>query len=92
SSLSHLRKYPFNSIKIDRSFIKDITTDPGDAALVAASIAMGKALSLSVTAEGIETQTQLTKLQRMGCDIGQGHLFSHPIPPDEFSQLFADPN
>ncbi|MCP4129287.1 MAG: bacteriohemerythrin [Gammaproteobacteria bacterium] len=92
SSLSHLRKYPFNSIKIDRSFIKDITTDPGDAALVAASIAMGKALSLSVTAEGIETQTQLTKLQRMGCDIGQGHLFSHPIPPDEFAQLFTDLN
>ncbi len=92
SSLSHLRKYPFNSLKIDRSFIKDITTDPGDAALVAASIAMGKALSLSVTAEGVETQTQLTKLQRMGCDIGQGHLFSHPIPPDEFAQLFTDPN
>ncbi|MCP3664665.1 MAG: bacteriohemerythrin [Gammaproteobacteria bacterium] len=92
SSLSHLRKYPFNSIKIDKSFIRDITTDPGDAAIVAASVAMGKALSLSVTAEGVETQTQLTKLQRMGCDIGQGHLFSRPLPPEEFTLLFTDPN
>ncbi len=89
SSLSHLRKYPFDCIKVDKSFIMDMTTDPGNAALVAATIAMGKALSMKVTAEGVEAQTQLTELRRMDCDIAQGRFFSHPVPANEFTSLLG---
>lgn len=85
SSLSYLRSYPFNTVKVDRSFIHDITLDPADLELVSAAIAMGQGLGIKVIAEGIETQEQCTLLALLKCDYGQGYLFGKPVPADEFS-------
>ncbi|MCP3688251.1 MAG: bacteriohemerythrin [Gammaproteobacteria bacterium] len=87
SSLSHLRKYPFGGIKIDKSFVMDMVDDPEDALLVKATIAMGKSLHLHVTAEGVETEEQLSELARMGCDFAQGYLFSPAVLPQAFELL-----
>ena len=87
SSLSYLRSYPFRVLKIDRTFIKDITTDPADRELVNAAILMAHGLDLKVVAEGVETQEQLDFLSERGCDYAQGYLFSKPIPKDQFSNL-----
>ncbi|MCP4187838.1 MAG: EAL domain-containing protein, partial [Gammaproteobacteria bacterium] len=87
SSLNYLRKYPFDALKIDRSFIFDISTDAADRELIAATIAMAHALGLSVVAEGIETQEQLKFLKNLNCDFGQGYLFGKPVSANEFSSL-----
>ncbi len=89
SSLSHLRKYPFDGIKIDKSFILDMISNPEDALLVRATIAMGKSLDLNVTAEGVETEMQLNELNHMGCDFAQGYLFSSAVPSHEFELLLG---
>ncbi|MCG8100477.1 MAG: EAL domain-containing protein, partial [Candidatus Thiodiazotropha taylori] len=87
SSLSYLRRYPFGNLKIDRSFINDITIDPADRELVNATIAMAHGLGITVVAEGVETEEQLNYLQQQGCDMAQGYLFSKPIPVDEMQRL-----
>jgi EAL domain-containing protein (putative c-di-GMP-specific phosphodiesterase class I) len=79
SNLSYLKQLPVDTIKIDRSFVNSIATDPGDAAIVGGIITMAKKLRLSLIAEGIETLAQLEKLRELGCDFGQGYYFSKPI-------------
>jgi diguanylate cyclase (GGDEF)-like protein/PAS domain S-box-containing protein len=87
SSLSNLRSYPFNTLKIDRSFVRDITTDPADRELVNATIAMAHRLGLVVVAEGVETDAQLNHLAQHRCEMAQGYLFSTPLPADEMTRL-----
>lgn len=83
SSLSRLKYCPIERLKIDHSFIHDITTNPDDAAIVEAMIAMAHRLQLSVVAEGVETQEQLELLRRWGCDEIQGYYYSAPLPAGE---------
>jgi len=83
SSLSHLKRFPINTVKIDRSFIRDITTDSDDAAIVSAIIAMSHNMGLKVIAEGVETQEQLEFLSSLECEEVQGFLFSPPVPHRE---------
>ena len=72
SSLSHLRQFPIDTLKIDKSFVRDIATDTGNAAIVSAVIGMGKSLKLRVSAVGVETREQLAFLQAEQCEEGQG--------------------
>jgi diguanylate cyclase (GGDEF)-like protein/PAS domain S-box-containing protein len=80
SSLSYLKRWPVDSIKIDRSFVRDLGSDASDLAIVGAIIAMARHLRIPVIAEGIEGWQQLEKLRELGCARGQGHLFSKPVP------------
>ncbi|MBU0945924.1 MAG: EAL domain-containing protein [Proteobacteria bacterium] len=90
SSLMYLKTFPINSIKIDRFFVKDIMTSPQDAAIVQAIIAMAQSLEMTVIAEGIETSDQFRMLRDMGCDMGQGYLFSPAIPAEDFTKLVLE--
>jgi EAL domain-containing protein (putative c-di-GMP-specific phosphodiesterase class I) len=87
SSLGQLKNFPIDTLKVDRSFIRDIATNAGDKAITEAIIAMGKTLSLTVVAEGVETLEQETFLRGQACDEMQGYYFSRPIPADEFATL-----
>src|SRR6266446_2803903 len=87
SSLSYLRQFPIDVLKIDQSFVRQISDDPNDSAIVRAIIDMGKNLKKRVIAEGIETQEQLALLQSWHCVEGQGYLFSRPVPAVRFAQL-----
>jgi len=91
SSLSYLKAFPINTVKIDRSFIRDITVDASDAAITRAIIAMAHSLNLSVTAEGVETPEQLAFLREAGCDEFQGFLFGEAVPSSEMREILADP-
>jgi diguanylate cyclase (GGDEF)-like protein len=84
SSFSYLKHFPLDTLKIDRSFIREIAIQPDDAAITTAIIAMGHALGLRVIAEGVETDAHLTLLQKQGCDEVQGYLLGRPVPPDRF--------
>src|SRR5258708_2395420 len=87
SSLTHLKRFPIDTLKVDRSFIHDLPQDPEDKAICQAIIAMGKSLNLTVVAEGVETLDQQTFLQDNNCDEMQGFFFSKPIPGDQFAAL-----
>ncbi len=89
SSLAYLRDFDFDFIKIDRSFTKNSVTQENDLALCEAIVVMAHKLKLMVVAEGIETEQQRIFLKRAGCEFGQGHLFSPPIPAEEFCLRFA---
>ena len=80
ASLAYLKRFPFEQLKVDRSFIRDITSDPDDAAIVRAIIAMGNSLRLSVVAEGVEDEAQHAYLVEHGCTLFQGYMFGRPVP------------
>ena len=89
SSLSYLRRYPVDCLKIDQSFVRDITIDPDDAEIVKAILAMAKSLKLHVIAEGVETKDQLKLLREWGCESMQGFLLNPPLPHDDIGALIT---
>ena len=89
SSLSYLRSFPFDKIKIDRSFVEDVTSRNDSLAIVRAVTGLGRSLGIATTAEGVETPAQLELLRREGCTQAQGYLFSKPRPASEVKKLFA---
>ncbi|AFM11480.1 diguanylate cyclase/phosphodiesterase with PAS/PAC sensor(s) [Turneriella parva DSM 21527] len=89
SSLAYLKRLPLNELKIDQSFVRDITTDQNDAVLVQTIIGMAQNLNLEVVAEGVETEQQLDFLVKHGCPAYQGFFFSEPVPVTEFERKFA---
>ena len=89
SSLSYLRSFPFDKIKIDRSFMKDVTLQKDSMAIIKAVIGLGRSLGMSTTAEGIETEEQLAAIREQGCDEAQGFLFSPPLPASSIDALLG---
>jgi EAL domain-containing protein (putative c-di-GMP-specific phosphodiesterase class I) len=91
SSMSLMKQLPIDTIKIDRSFVRELPTDSEDCAIVQAIISMAKALGLAIIAEGVETEEQETFLRDHGCDEMQGFLFSRPVAADALAELLARP-
>jgi diguanylate cyclase (GGDEF)-like protein/PAS domain S-box-containing protein len=90
SNLSHLKRFPFDKLKMDISFVREVTHDPGCAAIARTIISMGHNLNLRVIAEGVETEGQLSYLRQRGCDEMQGFYFSKPLPSEEFHRLLVE--
>src|SRR5678815_5043251 len=90
SSLNYLKRFPIDTLKIDKSFVSDVCKDPHDTAIVRAIITLGHALDLTVIAEGVETQEQLQYLTSLGCDVVQGFLFSKSLPAPVFEELLVE--
>jgi diguanylate cyclase (GGDEF)-like protein/PAS domain S-box-containing protein len=91
SSLSYLKRLPIDTLKIDRSFVRDIVADEDDAAIVSAIVALARKLKLDVVAEGVETQEQLAVVRELGCDRYQGYVVSPAVAADEFAARFLGP-
>jgi EAL domain-containing protein (putative c-di-GMP-specific phosphodiesterase class I)/CheY-like chemotaxis protein len=87
SSLAYLKRFPFDFVKIDRAFVSDVTSNPGDAAIATAIVGMAHSLNLRVIAEGVETEGQLRFLRKLGCDEIQGYYFSRPVPAPDFEAM-----
>lgn len=90
SSLSYLHRFPIDTLKIDRSFVCRPQEEPGHPEIVKAIVALGRNLGLDVIAEGVETREQAQRMHRLGCDLGQGFLYSRPLPAREVEVLLAD--
>src|SRR5699024_144568 len=89
SSLSYLRSFPFDKIKIDRSFVQDMGANADARAIVKAVISLGASLGITITAEGVENQSDLSRLKAEGCDEGQGYLFSKAVPQAEVLAMLS---
>mgnify|MGYP001584776976 FL=1 len=85
SSLNYLRHLPIDALKIDRAFVREVTTNRNDAAITRAIVMLAKSLRLRIVAEGIETHAQADFLWHAGCELMQGYLFSEPVPADLFA-------
>ncbi|HEY6119406.1 MAG TPA: EAL domain-containing protein, partial [Pyrinomonadaceae bacterium] len=90
SSLSYLKRFPIDTLKIDKSFVRDVCSDPNDAAIVRAIVTLGHALDLNVVAEGVETPEQLEYLIALNCDMVQGFLFSKSLSKNDFEHLLTE--
>ena len=90
SSLQYLKKLPLSQLKIDQSFVREITSDSSDRTIILTIIAMARALNLDIIAEGVETDAQLAFLRNYGCDHYQGYYFSKPLPIDDFEIMLTD--
>jgi diguanylate cyclase (GGDEF)-like protein/PAS domain S-box-containing protein len=90
SSLAYLNRFPFDALKIDRSFVEALGIEQERTAIIEAIIGMARALSLDVIAEGVENEVQLSELRRLNCDYAQGHLFSRALPPQQVSRMLDE--
>jgi EAL domain-containing protein (putative c-di-GMP-specific phosphodiesterase class I) len=90
SSLNYLKRFPVDALKVDRSFVSDITVSEDDAMIVTAIVTLAKNLNLEVVAEGIELKEHLSFLNKLGCDHAQGYLISRPVPADKVEHFFND--
>ena len=90
SSLSYLQHFPVNTLKIDRSFVRDIRERRVDASIIDAIVAMARGLRMSLIAEGVETRNQLSYLREQGCREIQGYIFSEPLPATDIKRLLLD--
>ena len=90
SSLGRLKRFPIDTLKVDQSFVRDITTDPDDAAIASAIIAMGHSLRLTIVAEGVETPEQLAFLRERECQKVQGYLFARPMPMEQMVSYLGE--
>ena len=90
SSLAYLKRFSIDVLKIDKSFINDVSIDADSAAIVSAIAVLAKSLKLDIVAEGVETRDQLEMVRRIGCDRMQGYFFSRPLDIDKLSQLIAE--
>jgi EAL domain-containing protein (putative c-di-GMP-specific phosphodiesterase class I) len=91
SSLSTLKRFPINTIKVDRSFVRDLPGGADDKSIINAIIAMGRTLSMTVIAEGVETKEQADYLREQACDEFQGFYFKKPMPADQLTRLLQKP-
>jgi EAL domain-containing protein (putative c-di-GMP-specific phosphodiesterase class I) len=89
SSLAYLRRLPAHEVKIDRSFVQGMPTDDGDLAIVRAVVDLARHFGLTVVAEGVESELTVSLLEDLGCDVGQGFLFSRPLPYERFEAWLA---
>ena len=89
SSLSSLKKLPLDQLKIDQSFVSDISTDPDDTVILETIITMAKKLHMEIIAEGVETEAQYAFLEQSECQLFQGYLFSKPVPIEQFEALLG---
>jgi EAL domain-containing protein (putative c-di-GMP-specific phosphodiesterase class I) len=90
SSLSYLKHFALTALKVDRSLVRDVATDPSDSAIVGAAIALAHSLRLRVVAEGVEHRVQARILRSQGCDEAQGFLFSPPVDAESFERHFRN--